>query len=239
MDRAEHHASGGDVVVDSGEDRFAALLVRLVAESDLFEAEVLSRLNVKDHFALAGVSRACRRALAESEGMKWVRARGEIWSRTSRSDRSQVKHDACKWAAGEGNLEVLQWLRARGCEWDWETCARAAEGGHLEVLQWARANGCEWDPWTCGSAARGGHLDVLKWLRENGCEWDEETCAGAAEGGHLEVLRWARENGCPDPESSDDNDSSSAWSYDGLTDHEDYEGDEDDEGEEDDEGDEE
>jgi hypothetical protein len=29
-----------------------------------------------------------------------------------------------------------------------EICEGAAAGGHLEVLQWARENGCEWDTWT-------------------------------------------------------------------------------------------
>ena len=61
---------------------------------------------------------------------------------------------------------------------------------------------------------------MLKWARENGCQWDSRTCAAATRGGHMEVLRWARENGCPDPESSDDGDSSSAWSDDGATDNE-------------------
>ena len=37
----------------------------------------------------------------------------------------------------------------------------AARGGHLEVLQWARANGCEWDEYTCSDAARGGHSTTL------------------------------------------------------------------------------
>ena len=40
--------------------------------------------------------------------------------------------------------------------------ARLAEGGHLEMLQWARANGCEWDAETCANAAGGGHLKVLR-----------------------------------------------------------------------------
>ena len=52
-------------------------------------------------------------------------------------------------AASLGYLEVLQWARANGCDWDSDTCAFAAWGGHLEVLQWARFNGCVWDRWTC------------------------------------------------------------------------------------------
>ena len=175
------------------DDEFGLLLGPLLAQSEVFEAEVLPRLSVKDLFALAGVNRACRRALAEVEGMKWMRSREERWHEGT----YRVKYDACALAAMDGNLEMLKWARAHGCEWDAFTCACAAWGGHLEVLKWARANGCEWDWQTCACAALEGHLEVLKWARENGCEWSLETCEAAAEHGHLEVLRWARANGCP------------------------------------------
>jgi hypothetical protein len=99
-------------------------------------------------------------------------------------------------AARGGQLQVLQWLRDRGCAWDSSTCAAAAGGGHLGVLQWARANGCAWDAYTCSSAAAGGHLGVLQWARANGCAWTAGTCSSAAAGGHLAVLQWARANGC-------------------------------------------
>jgi hypothetical protein len=40
------------------------------------------------------------------------------------------------------------------------TCYHIARHGPLEVLQWAREHGCEWDEDTCMMAARGGQLDV-------------------------------------------------------------------------------
>ena len=33
----------------------------------------------------------------------------------------------CKWAAGNGHLKVLQWLRENGCPWDKEDCAIVAK----------------------------------------------------------------------------------------------------------------
>ena len=99
-------------------------------------------------------------------------------------------------AAGSGNLELVQWLRAHGCDWCDHACGEAAEGGHLEVLKWLRANGCPWDEDACMAAVRGGHLEILKWLRTNGCPWDSGTCYWDVRDGHVEVLRWARENGC-------------------------------------------
>jgi hypothetical protein len=65
----------------------------------------------------------------------------------------------------------------------------AAGGGHLEVLQWARANGCEWNVYTCLEAAKGGHLAVLQWARANGCPWDRPTCLEAAPAGS-EAREW-------------------------------------------------
>jgi hypothetical protein len=95
-----------------------------------------------------------------------------------------------------GNLELLKWALANGCDWDERTCSYAAYGGHLEVLKWAHANGCNWDTWTCSNAASNGHLDCLKWARANGCDWDVWTCSSAARNGHLNCLKWARANGC-------------------------------------------
>ena len=52
---------------------------------------------------------------------------------------------------------------------DSRTSVYAAENGHLEVLKWLRENGCPWNEWTCKNAAGNGHLEILKWARENGC----------------------------------------------------------------------
>ena len=91
-----------------------------------------------------------------------------------------------------GHLEVLQWARTNGCEWDQGTCAGAAYNGHLEVLQWARANGCEWDWQTCINAAYGGHLEVLQWARSNGCEWNKAHVLDQLQGWQA-ALAWATE----------------------------------------------
>ena len=155
-----------------GGDRGFDLLGALLDEADAFQAHVLPLLSVKEHFALAGVNRACRDALAEVEGMVWLRTKGKMWSAqgTARFQTGSVQRDACRISAEEGRLEVLKWLRAHGCEWDERTCAWAAEGGHLDVLQWARENGCQWySGWVCSAAAEGRNLEMLQWLKQNGC----------------------------------------------------------------------
>ncbi|MDB9925065.1 ankyrin repeat domain-containing protein [bacterium] len=83
---------------------------------------------------------------------------------------------------------------------DERLCRFAARNGHLEVLKWLRASGCPWSngsKGTCAAAARGGHLEILQWARENGCPWDEKTCEEAAKFVHGEVFDWARANGAP------------------------------------------
>ena len=53
--------------------------------------------------------------------------------------------------AKDGDLGLLKWARANGCEWDERVCERAAKNGDLAVLQWAKVNDCEWDATTCSS----------------------------------------------------------------------------------------
>ena len=66
------------------------------------------------------------------------------------------------YAAGSGNLELVQGLRGEGCPWDWLTCASAVHHGHFEVLRWARENGCPWLDLTRGkAAAKFGYTDVF------------------------------------------------------------------------------
>jgi hypothetical protein len=44
-----------------------------------------------------------------------------------------------------------------------ETSQVAAAGGQLEVLRFLKARGCGWNSHTCKEAARAGSLDCLKY----------------------------------------------------------------------------
>ena len=77
-----------------------------------------------------------RAAAASVARVEWARScasEGE-WER-------YIRPRLCEEAAGRGDLEMLKWLRARGCPWGAGT-AGAAGCGHLEVLKWLRAEGC-------------------------------------------------------------------------------------------------
>ena len=111
-------------------------------------------------------------------------------------------------AAGEGEIETLQWLAekeeqhsfcgpsplvrsaGRGASLDWGVvvCREAARGGHLHIVRYLRLMlGCPWDGSVCANAAAGGHLHVLQWLREKGCPWHKDTPAWAELNGHIAI----------------------------------------------------
>ncbi|WZN63315.1 hypothetical protein HKI87_07g48630 [Chloropicon roscoffensis] len=117
----------------------------------------------------------------------------KYWSQGPQEKLSQLWDErTCGLAAFSGHLEVMKWLRAKGCPWGFQTSYRAAEGGHLEVLQWMRAQDppCPWDKYVCFWAACEGHLEVLRWARSQGCPWGDGMACAAAEGGQLKVLKW-------------------------------------------------
>ena len=91
-----------------------------------------------------------------------------------------MDEDVMKEAAVSGNLELVQWLRREGCDWNVDACMWAAGRGHLGVLQWLRANGCPWNWHTCSYAIDEGHVEVLRWARANGCPWTANMRAQAA-----------------------------------------------------------
>jgi len=163
----------------------------------LLQQEVLRRLGPRALASLAGTGRGCAAAVAATALMQWAKRAKlpspghPLWG--YRLPTLCLK-EACSYAAGGGNREVLEWLHNTGCPWDTSTCIVAAESGHLEVLRFAWEHGCPWDSYTCSYAAQGGHLKVLQWARQHGCPWNAQTCSYAAMFGQLEVLQWAREN---------------------------------------------
>ena len=158
---------------DAG-DAFAALPVHILT------THVLSSRNLPDPSDLArlrAVSRemcdavaATGRAVYELGAKKAIQL-GDLSALQlihQRGYLDDVFNSLCTWAAEEGQLEILKWLRANDFPWSVRTCAYAAEGGHLEVLQWARANGCPWNRDTLIEARAGVHPEVLNWAIANG-----------------------------------------------------------------------
>jgi hypothetical protein len=151
------------------------LLGSVMDRPDIFETRVVPKLNGNDVKFLYDVNRESRAAIQRS-GVRLPDA----------------------FEIGEFNTEsTISWALEKCSEEKERFCAEMALKGNLELLQFLRAKGCPWDGWTCSSAAKNGHLECLKYAREKGCPWDDWTCSSAASGGHFECLKYAHDNGCP------------------------------------------
>ena len=196
----------------SNEGDFGVLLGALMRElPDVFEAEVLTKLSVKDHFALAQVNKECRDVVYKIPAFEFMRM-------CIYYDDSNIYYRAAMKRVDKaveiGHLDVLKWV------WEREPSYRkfryievAGYHGQKEVLDWFYTLPREDFPAggiteqevkdlaifddALNGAARGGHLELLKYLREKGCTWNERTCAAAAQEGHVHVLEYLRTNGCP------------------------------------------
>ncbi len=91
-----------------------------------------------------------------------------------------------------GNLEVVKWLRERGCPWNESACTYAVWNNHIDILKWLRQQGCPWSTWVCEELAAKGNLEALKWCRRQRAPWDYRVCMAAALHGRLGVLKWLK-----------------------------------------------
>ena len=149
------------------------------------------------------------------------------WAREEK--QCEWDYDTIKTAALHGNLEMVKYCVANECPINARACAFAAENGHLEVLKylreevkapwdsftasWAALNGQlhileylverkydKFSAWACENAAVNGYLDCLKYLHETvKAPWDSDAVRGAHRNKHPECLQYLLDNNCPLP----------------------------------------
>ena len=113
-----------------------------------------------------------------------------------------INRNACAFAAGNGHLEVLKYLREEAkAPWDEKTATWAAQNGHLHILEYlVERKYCGYNEWACEYAAMNGHLDCLKYLHETAkAPWDEEAVREARDNYHPECVQYLLDNDCPLP----------------------------------------
>ena len=120
-----------------------------------------------------------------------------------------IDEDACAFAAFNGHLEVLKYLREEvKAPWDWETAAFAALNGHLHVLEYlVERKFDKYEVYACKYAAENGHFDCLKYLHETAkAPWNSLAVRVAREKNQPECVQYLLDNNCPLPYR---------WSYEG------------------------
>ena len=97
-------------------------------------------------------------------------------------------------AAEYGNLEMVKYCVAKKCPINVLACAYAAKNGHLECLKYLREEvKAPWDFRTASWAAAKGHLHILEYLVERKYDQFKYACEYAAAFGHLDCLKYLHE----------------------------------------------
>jgi hypothetical protein len=193
-------------------------LWKLVTEwRDVFEREVLTKLNRTEQKLFSQTCRASReavrRAKMELRDKFWISELSSIsqlelawanyeWGSKGKyangKEYTRNQEQFCARVAGTNDLALLRWVRGvKECAWDYKTSGRAAILGNLEMLKYCVENGCEVGPGTCADAAENGHLECLKYLHEKNVKWSHRTVQLARENNHVDCLNYALANNCP------------------------------------------
>ncbi len=160
------------------------------------------------------------------ELLKWIREEkkcewdsGTINAAAEQGNMEMVKYcvasecpitaNTCAFAAKNGHLECLKYLREEGkAPWDWNTAWLAAKNGHLHILEYlVERKYDQYSEWACWHAAEKGHLNCLKYLHETAkAPWDYKAVRYAHRKNHLDCVQYLLDNNCPLP---------LGWSYEG------------------------
>ena len=153
------------------------------------------------------------------ELLKWIREEKKcewydrtIWAAARQGNLEMVKYcvanechiekEACAFAALEGHLEVLKYLREEAeAPWDWYTATWAAQNGHLHILEYlVERKYDKYDEYVCKSAAENGHLDCLKYLHETAkAPWNSQAVRAAHAKNQIDCVQYLLDNNCPLP----------------------------------------
>lgn len=121
--------------------------------------------------------------------------RAAIKRRRLNSDWWLHLHFAMQYAAKAGKLDAVKFLHYSRFIKSWDAITEAAGEGHLEVVQWLLQHRKDLDlAHTMDRAAAKGHLDIVKFLHANGCACTTKAMDEAAERDDMEMVEWLHAN---------------------------------------------
>jgi hypothetical protein len=94
------------------------------------------------------------------------------------------------------NRPLLQYFIDEGCTLGKGCISAAAKGNDFKQLKWLHAKGAPILQSATWDAAHHNRRVVLEWLHERGAEYNHMTMRSAAECGHIKLCQWLREQGC-------------------------------------------
>ena len=174
-------------------------LYSLTLAGDLFEEQVLARLEPTDRGMLRLVNRDLKLAVMYSYGKPWTFKVSDFVGSVERFEWA-LKHKIfgqappprectlilVKAIIEGGNLDVLKRaelairVHAPGFELTlegnliWTALTQAAAGGHLECVVYLRERGCKMTPNVSKETVNNAFMHVLQWVIENGYRWDPQ-----------------------------------------------------------------
>jgi hypothetical protein len=194
---------------------------KMTASSVIFETVLLVRLAAELGFELNPKSRWCQfnaglvadiETLAELKHVYNVpyteyTSRGAAESGSVSKLQWLLDEQQCPEAAGihiyalyAPTLDVLKWLKQKGCVFPAGTCAAAAKSPRASsLLQYLHSEGVPFDNITMIACMSYQDVTVplLQWLYEHGCPLGEEAVLAAANLEDLSTLSWLHSVGCP------------------------------------------
>ena len=117
------------------------------------------------------------------------------------------------YAAANGNLEMMKWLRGNGCSIQsdsedtknyafYRAALACRTKGHMDVVNYLHSCGCYDLDHLCSTAASVPSLKLLRWARSKKAQFDETTMAAAAGSGAVDILAYLKANKCNSDEGA-------------------------------------
>ena len=135
-----------------------------------------------------------RKSLGVNRGVNMVTAAGNLSQLQKLLDSGErVDELTMATAVAHGQLEIMDYLhRLDPNLLSSHLFQLAIKFGDLDILRWLHASGCQPDEKTFRVATKYGKLEIMKWLKSINCPWNQKTFEAASKLGDAEILQWLR-----------------------------------------------